>query len=125
VPHASGLLDGTFTRDTVFAPDDHRAHRKKAWLETGIKKLNTIQFLREGMTSTVGQTAIKFVLSGPNVASVLPNILNMDQLEEFAAAPETNDIPSELLERLHATFDDGFGMALDAEGQEVAEAAVR
>ncbi len=125
VPHASGLLDGTFTRDTVFAPDDHRAHRKKAWLETGIKKLNAIQFLREGMTSTVGQTAIKFVLSGPNVASVLPNILNMDQLEEFAATPETDDIPSELLERLHSTFDDGFGMDLDAEGQEVAEAAAR
>lgn len=123
VPHASGLLDGTFTKDTVFAPDDHRAHRKQAWLETGIKKLNAIAFLQEAMSSTAAQTAIKFVLTGLNVASVLPNILNMEQLEEFAAAPETEDIPSDLLARLHDTFDDGFGMTLDTEGQEVAEAA--
>jgi aryl-alcohol dehydrogenase-like predicted oxidoreductase len=123
VPHASGLLDGTFTKDTVFAPDDHRAHRKQAWLETGIKKLNAVSYLEEAMSSTPGQTAIKFVLSGPNVASVLPNILNMEQLEEFAAAPETDDIPQDVLERLHATFDEDFGLSLDTEGQEVAAAA--
>jgi aryl-alcohol dehydrogenase-like predicted oxidoreductase len=75
------------------------------------------------MSSTPGQTAIKFVLSGPNVASVLPNIMTMQQLEEFAAAPETDDIPQDVLERLHATFDDDFGLSLDTEGQEVAAAA--
>ena len=119
VPHASGLLDGTYTKETVFEPGDHRSHRRQAWLETGIKKLAAIEFLGEAMTSTVGQTAIKFVLSGSNVATVLPNILNMAQLEEFAAAPDTDHIPSDVLSRLHDAFDDGFGMTLDSEGQEV------
>ena len=119
LPHASGLLDGTYTRETVFAPDDHRSHRKQAWLETGIKKLATLQFMREEMSSTIGQTAIKFVLTGTNVATVLPNILNMGQLEEFVAAPETEDIPPEMLKRLHDLFDDDFGLRLDAEGHEI------
>ena len=39
VPHASGLLDGTYTKDTVFGPGDHRSHRRTEWLEQGLRKL--------------------------------------------------------------------------------------
>ena len=122
VPHASGLLDGTYTKDTVFAPDDHRSHRRREWLEAGIRKLAAIEFVKESMTATMGQIAIKFVLSGPGVASVLPNILSGEQLDEFAAAPETDDIPDDIVAELHRLFDDGFGVAPEA-GEAVAGAA--
>ena len=124
VPHASGLLDGTYPSDTVFPPDDHRAHRRREWLEAGVKKLAAIEVLRESMTSTMGQVAIKFVLSEPNVASVLPNILSIEQLEEFAAAPETDDIPTNLVEELHEAFDNDFGLGVEAQDQQDAGAAL-
>jgi aryl-alcohol dehydrogenase-like predicted oxidoreductase len=110
VPHASGLLDGTYTKDTVFDPSDHRSHRRREWLEQGVKKVAQLDFLTQSLSSTIGQIAIKFALSGPQVATVLPNITNMPQLEEFAAASETEEIPSEFLERIQELYDDGFGL---------------
>ena len=108
VPHASGLLDGTYTKDTVFDETDHRSHRRQEWLSEGLKKLAHLDFLTENMESTVGQIAIKFALSGPMVDSVLPNITNLPQLEEFVAASETEDIPEEFLGRLFELFDENF-----------------
>ena len=43
VPHASGLLEGSYTADTEFAPGDHRNFRvstnekRKAWLDDGLR----------------------------------------------------------------------------------------
>ena len=108
VPHASGLLDGTYTKDTVFDPSDHRSHRRQEWLTEGLAKLGKLDFLADAMPSTIGQVAIKFALAGPHVDSVLPNITNLPQLREFAAAPETEDIPKELLDRVHELYDAGF-----------------
>ena len=108
VPHASGLLDGTYTKDTVFDESDHRSHRRREWLTEGLKKLTTLEFLTENLDATIGQIAIKFVLSAPQMASVLPNITNLEQLDEFAAAPDTEDIPGEYLERLAELFREGF-----------------
>ncbi|MBM3945246.1 MAG: aldo/keto reductase [SAR202 cluster bacterium] len=106
VPHASGLLDGTLTKDTVFDDSDHRSFRRREWLTSMLKTLERIEFLTENLSSTIGQIAIKFPLSEPQVASVLPNITNMPQLVEFAAAPETEDIPKEFLETLYGYYDD-------------------
>jgi len=115
VPHASGLLDGTYTKDTVFEPGDHRSHRRQEWLEQGLQKLAELDFLIEEMPSTIGQTAIQFVLAGPRVATVLPNITNLSQLEEFAAAPETEAIPQELLERTAELYRENFYLEPAAE----------
>ena len=108
VPHASGMLDGTYDKDTVFDPGDHRAHRKQEWLDTTLKKVEQLQFLTDNMDSTIGQIAIKFALSGPMVASVLPNLTNLPQLEEFTATSETEDIPEEFLERIEELYDNEF-----------------
>ena len=111
VPHASGMLDGTYTKDTKFDPSDHRSHRKQEWLDESLKKVDRLSFLVEALPSTIGQIAIKFALSGSGVASVLPNVTNPAQLEEFAAASETEDIPDELVKRAHELHDEGFGLA--------------
>lgn len=108
VPHASGLLDGTYTKDTVFDTGDHRSHRRQQWLEEGLRKMAHLDFLTESLNSTIGQIAINFVLSGPMIASVLPNITNEQQLVEFAAAPDTEDIPDEFVEHLHEIYDENF-----------------
>ncbi len=111
VPHASGLLDGTYTVDTRFDPSDHRSHRKREWLNEGLRKVERLSFLSDELPSSIGQTAIRFALSGANVASVLPNITSPAQLEEFAAASDMEDIPEDLVRRAHEVHDDGFGIA--------------
>ena len=110
VPHASGMLDGTYNKETVFDPSDHRSHRKQEWLETSLMKVAQLEFLEQGMYSTIGQIAIKFALSGPQVAAVLPNITNVPQLEEFALTSETDDIPQEFLDRIVALYDENFNL---------------
>ena len=117
VPHASGMLDGTYTKDTVFEPSDHRSHRRQEWLTKSLEKIAHLDFLTEGLSSTIGQIAIQFALSGSNVASVLPNITNQDQLREFVAASETESIPGEFLDRVHELYEENFYV------EEVAEPA--
>ncbi|MBW3635822.1 MAG: aldo/keto reductase [Armatimonadetes bacterium] len=109
VPHSSGMLEGHYTPDTVFPPNDHRRHRPRSWLLNGIKKLETLDFLTEN-GATLGQQAIKFILSEPLVASVLPNIYNAEQLREFAAAPDLPDLTPADLERLAELTQINFGV---------------
>jgi len=115
VPHASGMLDGTYTKDTVFDASDHRSHRRQEWLNTSLSKIAHLDFLMESLDATIGQIAIKFALSGGMVASVLPNITNLPQLEEFAAASEEEDIPQEFLDRLSDLYDENFLVEQPAE----------
>ena len=115
VPHASGMLDGTYTKNTVFDASDHRSHRRQEWLNTSLAKIAHLDFLMESLDATIGQIAIKFALSGGMVASVLPNITNLPQLEEFAAASEEEDIPQEFLDRLSDLYDENFLVEQPAE----------
>ncbi|MCH7800699.1 MAG: aldo/keto reductase, partial [Chloroflexi bacterium] len=107
--------DGTYTEDTVFDDSDHRSHRRREWLTNGLKKLATLDFLMENLDATIGQTAIKFGLSGSGVASILPNFTNLTQLEELAATSDTEDIPEDFLTRIHELFDSNFGLPVEEE----------
>lgn len=106
VPHASGLLDGTVKRETTFTENDHRYHRvstdekKRLWQEEGLKKVDRLGFLTEGTGRTIGQAALKFILSEPSMASVFPNIYNEQLLTEFAATSSVPDLTSQELARI-------------------------
>ena len=67
VPHSSGMLEGRYTKDTEFAPNDHRRHRPKEWLIEGLRKVEQLGFLTEGRT--LGQAAIQWLLAEPAVTS--------------------------------------------------------
>ncbi len=99
-PHASGLLDGTFTKNSRLKRDEIGSDEAYETLSKGIKHLAELDFLTDNMDSTIGQIAIKFALDTPQVTSVLPNITSAERLREFAAAPETKDLPQPMLERL-------------------------
>jgi aryl-alcohol dehydrogenase-like predicted oxidoreductase len=116
VPHASGLLEGGYDESTTFAPGDHRQHRvptdeaRKAWLLDGLQKVAKLDFLTAGGTRTIGQAAIQFVLAESSVASVLPNIYDERQLEEFAAAPDTPELSGAELARIRDLYRANFGI---------------
>jgi len=114
VPHSSGMLEGKYTKDTVFAENDHRRHRPKEWLEQGLRKVERLGFLTE--ERTLGQAAIKWLLAEPAVTTVLPNIYDSEQLREFAAAPATTDLSSSELERVADLYANGFYLEPAATG---------
>ncbi len=114
VPHSSGMLEGHYTPDTVFPANDHRRHRPRSWLLNGIQKIETLKFLTDGRDQTLGQAAIKFLLAEPTVTSILPNIYDMDQLREFAAAPDKADLTDDDLRRIADLEAINFGVEEEA-----------
>ena len=108
VTHASGMLEGKYTEDTVFASNDHRRHRPRSWLINGIRKIRTLDFLTERMT--LGQAALKWLLAEPRVISALPNIYDDEQLAEFAASSDLPDLSREDLARIESLASTNFGV---------------
>jgi aryl-alcohol dehydrogenase-like predicted oxidoreductase len=114
VPHSSGMLEGRYTKDTVFAPNDHRRHRPREWLIEGLRKVETLGFLTEGRT--LGQAAIQWLLAEPAVTTVLPNIYDSQQLREFAAAPDTPELTATELDRVAELYANDFSAEPAAAG---------
>ncbi|MDA1280534.1 MAG: aldo/keto reductase [Chloroflexi bacterium] len=115
VPHASGMLDGTYTKETVidgmpFDSSDHRAYRRMHWLRQSVEKLKQIDFLISDKPATVGQIAIKFVLNPPIMASCLPTMTSVEQIDEYVAAVDIDDIPQDELDRLGPIYENNFGV---------------
>jgi aryl-alcohol dehydrogenase-like predicted oxidoreductase len=108
VTHASGMLEGKYTEDTVFPANDHRRHRPRSWLTNGVKKVRTLDFLTTQMT--LGQAALKWLLAEPLVVTTLPNIYDLEQLEEFAEAPDKPDLSSAQMERVAELAARNFGV---------------
>jgi aryl-alcohol dehydrogenase-like predicted oxidoreductase len=90
VTHASGMLEGKYSEDTVFPANDHRRHRPRSWLTNGLKKIRTLDFLTTEMT--LGQAALKWLLAERRVVTALPNIYDMEQLKEVAEASDKPDL---------------------------------
>ncbi len=111
VPHSSGLLEDQYTLETRFEASDHRSHRRTTWLVEGLQKIEALRFLledREG--ATMGQVALKWLLADPQNASIQPNILTSEQLREFAAAPDVEDLDADELGEIETLFDLHFGV---------------
>ena len=108
VTHASGMLEGKYTEDTVFPENDHRRHRPRSWLVNGVEKVKTLDFLARGMT--LGQAALKWLLAEPLVVTTLPNVYDDEQLAEFAAASDKPDLAAEQLARVAELDETNFGV---------------
>ncbi|HEY6218616.1 MAG TPA: aldo/keto reductase [Gemmatimonadaceae bacterium] len=108
VTHASGMLEGKYTLDTVFPENDHRRHRPRSWLVNGVKKVESLDFLRRDMT--LGQAALKWLLAEPLVVTTLPNIYDDEQLEEFARTSDQRDLTDIEMQRIADLNAKNFGV---------------
>ena len=108
VTHASGMLEGRYTEDTVFPANDHRRHRPRSWLTNGLQKIRTLDFLTTEMT--LGQAALKWLLAEPTVVTTLPNIYDLEQLREFAEASDKSDLTAAQMNRVGELAQRNFGV---------------
>jgi aryl-alcohol dehydrogenase-like predicted oxidoreductase len=96
VPHASDTLSGKITPDTVFDAKDHRSHRNRDNMLDNFEKAETLGFLWAPETGrTIGQAAIAGILANSAFACVIPTVLSVDEIREYAAASERPLSPGE------------------------------
>jgi aryl-alcohol dehydrogenase-like predicted oxidoreductase len=104
VTHSSGMLEGKYTPDTKFDESDHRSHRPRAWLVEGLQKIERLAPFCESLGVTIGQLALLWLYAHPSILSALPNIYNLEQIDEFAAASEHPPLNDAEMEEIHDLF---------------------
>jgi aryl-alcohol dehydrogenase-like predicted oxidoreductase len=109
VPHASDTLSGKVSPDTVFDPKDHRAHRNRDNMLDNFEKAETLSFLWAPETGrTMGQAAVAGILANPAFTCVIPTVLSVEDVREYAAASDlalTDDERATLDELWSRNFD--------------------
>lgn len=106
VPLASGLLSGRYTKDTVFAADDHRTFNRHGEAfdqgetfsgvdyETGVEAAAEFAALAPG-DFTPAQLALRWIIDQDGVTTVIPGARNTRQARANAAAAKLPPLPAE------------------------------
>ncbi len=85
VPDASGILTGKVNAETKIDQKDHRAIRKGEWIMESLDKVEQLRPIAKRNGFTIPELAIKFILSKEPVSSVLPTVVSIEEIEQFAA----------------------------------------
>jgi len=115
VPTNSGMLDDEFkSPDHQFESWDHRKFRDRDWLVYGIKKNDIVRPMAAKLGLSLRRFAIKWLASVPGMLAVEPNILNADDLAEYASACDGSTLDADLLAELQTLYDTDFGLGAGA-----------
>jgi aryl-alcohol dehydrogenase-like predicted oxidoreductase len=115
VPLASGLLTGKITRETQFAPDDHRQYNRHGeafdvgetfagvGLDRGLEAVDALRPLVPDGT-TMGQLALRWILDFDAVSTVIPGAKTPEQARANAAASELPPLPQPVREAIDDVY---------------------
>ena len=107
-PHASEVLTDKFTDLPAFVSGGNGVVHGADWLTEAMEKRRQLLFLAQETGRSLAQAAIKFCLAQPTIAAVLPDISDVKDLREYAAAPETPDLTSEELAHIDDLVQNDF-----------------
>ena len=119
VPLASGLLSGRYTRDTAFAPDDHRSYNRHGEAfdvgetfsgvdyEAGVDAAHEFAALALP-GATAAQTALRWVIQQPGVTTVIPGARHADQARQNSAAAALPPLSQPALDAIENLYDKYF-----------------
>ena len=111
VTHSSGMLEGKYTLETRFDESDHRSHRPRSWLVEGLQKVDRLKPFCEKRGVPIGELALMWLYAHRSVLSALPNIYNVEQLDEFARASDHPPLTDGEMESIHALYERNFDIA--------------
>ncbi|MEZ0540613.1 aldo/keto reductase [Fibrella arboris] len=102
VPFDEGTLTGTFTKETTFPADDWRStYFVPENLNSSVDHADALKpLVPPGMT--MPELALRFILANPDVATTIPGMRQIRNVEANCAASDGNALPAELLEELKA-----------------------
>ena len=118
VPLASGLLTGKFSKDSSFAPDDHRNYNINGDAfdvgETfsGVnfnKALDAVEDLKSILPTdiTLSQLSLRWILMHDAVSVVIPGAKNKDHVNLNTSSSNINEISS-LMEKINNIYTEYF-----------------
>jgi len=136
VPLASGLLSGRYTRETTFAPNDHRTFNRHGEafdvgetfsgvdFETGVAAArefaDAVASLREARgvecadKLTPAKAALAWVAQQDGVSSVIPGARSVDQARANAAAGSVDALGDDFSRTVRDIYDRNFRAAIHA-----------
>jgi len=128
VPLASGLLSGRYTKDTTFAPQDHRTFNRhgeafdvgetfsgvdfEVGVEAAQRFADAVASVRDARgldcvdKLTPAKAAIAWVTQQPGVSTVIPGARNIDQARSNAAAGSVEALGDEFDAEVHGIYDE-------------------
>jgi aryl-alcohol dehydrogenase-like predicted oxidoreductase len=116
VPLASGLLTGKISRETTFAPNDHRNFNREGQafdvgetfagigLERGLELVEAVRGILGDQDMT--EAAIRFCYSHSAVSCVIPGAKTPEQARANARAGEAGPLPDEILKSLERLYEE-------------------
>ncbi len=105
-PHAHQALTSRIPVAVSASPDQPGFNPHERQMALALKHAQELQFLAQDTGRTLAQSALRFCLAQPTITSVLPNITNLHDLAEYAAAPDTADLYPEEEERLQELWEE-------------------
>jgi aryl-alcohol dehydrogenase-like predicted oxidoreductase len=115
LPLASGLLTGKFTKDHVFAKDDHRRFNENGeafnvgetfaglGFENGVELSDQLRWIEEGRPS-MASAALRWILDQKEVSCIIPGFKNQRQIESNLQALEARPFSEDEQWRLGAFY---------------------
>jgi aryl-alcohol dehydrogenase-like predicted oxidoreductase len=117
VPLASGLLSGRYTKDTVFAPDDHRTYNRHGEafdvgetfsgidFELGVEAAVEFSELADSQGLTPAVAALAWLAQLPGVTTVIPGARSVRQAQSNASAGSVPQLTPEFTEQIRDLYD--------------------
>lgn len=102
VPFDEGTLTGTFTKETTFPADDWRStYFVPENLNSSVEHADALKpLIPSGMT--MPELALRFILNNPDVATTIPGMRQIRNVEANCAASDGKALPANLLNELKA-----------------------
>jgi aryl-alcohol dehydrogenase-like predicted oxidoreductase len=105
-PLVFGYLTGKLDGNEQFQGIDHRANWPKEQLQRWAKAPNLFSFLYEGKDRTPAQTALRFCLEHDGVSTVIPGMMNINEVRENTEASDMSPLTDEEMERIRRIYQD-------------------
>lgn len=104
VPEASGVLTGKVNLDTKIDENDHRAVRKREWIRSALEKVEQLRPIAERNGLGITELAIKFILSKRGFASVLPTMIDEEEIVRYAEMSDGSYIPASDMAEIESLY---------------------
>lgn len=119
VPDASGILTGKVNVDTKIDEKDHRSVRKGEWIKASLEKVEQLKPIAKRNGLNITELAIKFILSKKGVASVLPTVISIDEIEMFSQMSDGSYLPEDDMREIDSLYNSWPSYELKATPQTV------
>jgi len=104
VPDASGILTGKVNADTKISEKDHRSVRKGEWIKESLRKVEQLMPIAKRNGLSITELAIKFILSKRAVSSVLPTVIELEEIEMFSQMSDGKYLSEEDMKEITDLF---------------------